>query len=132
MSFTSYFKNLFIATLILTLLTYFLCRLEQFASTQLFIWSSLVFFFLLSCGVYAMASRGISTANNHRFVSMITGSFTGKLLLCVVYVLVYALIVRPEGKPFFIIPFFIYYIVFTVMEVWALLKLTKQTGHKSK
>jgi hypothetical protein len=77
-----------------------------------------------------MAARGISTNNSYRFVSMVTGSFTGKLLLCVVFILMYALIAKPAGKPFFILPFFLYYIVFTVLEVWALLKLNKQASRK--
>lgn len=123
MNSTNYFKKLFIVTVILALLALLANQTELFVSFQLFTWLSLTFFFLVSCGVYLMASKGVSANSSYRFVSMVMGSFTGKLMLCTVFLLLYVVIAKPQGKPFFIIPFFILYIVYTVMEMIELLKL---------
>lgn len=133
MNSTNYFKKLFIVTVILALLALLANQTELFASFQLFTWLSLTFFFLVSCGVYLMASKGVSANSSYRFVSMVMGSFTGKLMLCIVFLLLYVAIAKPQGKPFFIIPFFIFYIVYTVMEMIELLKLnSKKNTEKQK
>lgn len=130
MNFPAYLKKLLIVSVPLALMVIFSMQAEAFAKYQLFIWGSLAFFFVLSCGVYLLAAKGVVNNNNHRFVSMIMAAFTGKLLLCVIFILAYALVIRPQGKPFFIIPFFVFYIVFTSLEVVELLRLTRQANKK--
>jgi len=132
MNFNSYFKKLFFVTVALSILVWLLNQTEIFSPVQTFIWISLAFFFLISCGVYLLASRGIATDSSYRFTAMVSGSFTGKLLLCVAFILLYVVVAKPQGKPFFIIPFFVFYIVFTVLEVVELIKLNKVKSKSSK
>ena len=96
-----------------------------FQAFQLFSWIALLFFAIISQASMALLFRGIKNKSNHQFVGMVSASTTVKLLSSAGFIVIWALAVHPE-KPYFIIPFFFYYIVFTIFDVGLMLKLIKQ------
>lgn len=92
---------------------------------QSFTWISLLFFFLLTALSLYIGIRGLDKTG-YGFVASINGIVLLKLMLSVVLVLIYVLAARPKD-PKFIIPFFLFYILFTVFEVreWMIVQKMK-------
>ncbi|HUM48358.1 MAG TPA: hypothetical protein PLD84_15610 [Chitinophagales bacterium] len=93
------------------------------ASFQIFTWISLAFFSLITALTLYIGLKGLEK-NSYGFVASVNGIVLVKLMLSAVLVLVYVLIERPKD-PKFIIPFFIFYIVFTIFEVREILMAQK-------
>ena len=93
------------------------------ASFQIFTWISLAFFSLITALTLYIGLKGLEK-NSYGFVASVNGIVLVKLMLSVVLVLVYVLIERPKD-PKFIIPFFIFYILFTIFEVREILMAQK-------
>ncbi|MEO6167372.1 MAG: hypothetical protein ABIO46_05925 [Chitinophagales bacterium] len=99
------------------------------ASYQNFTWISLAFFSLITALTLYIGIKGLEK-NSYGFVASVNGIVLVKLMLSVVLVLTYVLIARPKD-PKFIIPFFVFYILFTVFEIRELLMAQKiKTGKK--
>jgi len=85
----------------------------------------LIFFFMFSL-VAVWLSQNALRANNHRqFLNALTGSMVAKVLLTAFLVLIFGLVERPKSV-LVVIPMFVYYAVFTVLEVVEFLKLNRQ------
>lgn len=88
-------------------------------SFQDFTWLSFTFFALLTALTLYIGLRGLEKSS-YGFVASVNGIVLLKLMLSVVMVLVYVIFAKPK-EPQFILPFFIFYILFTVFEVRELL-----------
>ena len=89
------------------------------ASFRDFTWLSFTFFALLTGLTLYIGLRGLEKSS-YGFVASVNGIVLLKLMLSVVLVLVYVILTKPK-EPQFILPFFIFYILFTVFEVRELL-----------
>jgi len=91
-----------------------------FQSFQLFSWLALFYFFLLTAITGYMGFRSLEKSP-HGFVAGVNGIVLVKLMLSVGFLITYLVITKP-GAPNFIFSFFAFYIVYTVFEVWLLVK----------
>ncbi|MBK6484419.1 MAG: hypothetical protein KBF32_02325 [Chitinophagales bacterium] len=98
-------------------------------SFQDFTWLSFLFFSLLTALTLYIGLRGLEKSS-YGFVASVNGIVLLKLMLSVVLVLVYVIVTRPK-EPQFILPFFLFYILFTVFEVRELL-LAQKAKSKDK
>ncbi len=123
----SAFIKLVIFTAIIAVLTaianFFIPALLPF---QAFSWISMAFFFLVTAVTIYIGLNGLGKSS-YGFVASVNGIVLLKLMLSVVLIIVYMLLARPKD-PMFILPFFAFYICFTVFEVRAL--LIAQHQHK--
>lgn len=89
----------------------------------------LVFFFVFSIIAVFLSQNALVTSNHRRFLNAITGSMVAKVLLTAFVVLIFALVDRPKSV-LVILPLFVYYVVFTVMEVSEFMKLNRKAALK--
>lgn len=94
-------------------------------SFNLFSWVTLFFMAGISQITMLLLFRGIKNKSNHQFVGMVSASTTIKLLCSAFFIVLWAVITHPVNA-FFILPFFLFYIVFTVFDVGLMLRLIKQ------
>lgn len=125
----SYWRKYFTVTLILIVFCGAASKLVKLQPYENFTYSIFIFYAVLSPLLFLWASKGITSKNNYKFVSAVTGSMTVKLLLSLVFVVAYAVLFKPE-KPYFIIPFFVDYSCYTILEVAEMMKLTKTSNSK--
>lgn len=85
----------------------------------------LAYFFLFSVIAVFLSQNALVASNNRRFLNAITGSLVAKVLLTAVVVLIFALVDRPKSI-LVVVPLFIYYVVFTVLEVSEFMKLNRK------
>lgn len=86
---------------------------------------SFLLFFGLSVGLYEVGRiSSSSTANKYAFIRVVMISVFLKMMLSIILLFVYTKVSHPSTR-FFLIPFFINYLVFTVLEVWVLMRLGK-------
>jgi hypothetical protein len=85
---------------------------------------SLAFFVFLSAGMYFPAAKAAISKDKNAFTRLIMMFTFGKLLLTVVLVIGYQKLSRPPDN-FFLLPFFLVYIAFTIFETIFLTKLGK-------
>lgn len=118
-------------TFIMAMFCVAVSRLEKMQPFESFTIAVFIFYALVSPVLFWWASKGILSNNNYKFITAITGSMTVKLLLSLVFVVAYAFLFKP-GKPYFIIPFFVDYSCYTILEVVEMMKLTKIANRKSE
>ena len=95
-----------------------------FAPHFLFAVISLGVFFLLSAVMYFFAVRAAVSKDKNAFTRLIMGFSFAKMLPVIILVVVYKKIQNPEDG-FFLIPFFLIYVVFTIFETVFMTKLGK-------
>ena len=130
--FKSYWRKYFIVTFFLLFFSASISKLAILQPFESFNYSIFIFYAVISPFIFWWACSGITSKNNYKFVATVTGSMTVKLLLSVIFIVGYAMITKPaEGtKPFFIIPFFVDYCCFTILEVVEMVKLSKASSAK--
>ncbi len=89
-----------------------------------FAWICFVFFTLLTLLTIYITSISAKASNKVKGTTMILGAMGIKFLFSMFLILGYILAVRPDNARF-ILPFFVLYILFTVIETNYLLKITK-------
>jgi hypothetical protein len=86
--------------------------------------AGLAFFALLSLSMYHFAAKAAVSKDKNAFTRLIMVFTFVKLLLSVSIVVVYSKTIQPEGK-FFILPFFLVYLIYTIFETGFMTKLGK-------
>jgi hypothetical protein len=129
------FRSFIIQLIILTAATAILIAIANyfipfFQAQQSVTWISLAFFFLLTIITGYIGFRSIEK-NAYGFVSNVNGMVMLKLLFCVGFVVAWLLIAKP-GKPYFVIPFFILYVIFTFFEIRQLVMAQKRQSQQQK
>ncbi|MCB0707682.1 MAG: hypothetical protein KDC34_20340 [Saprospiraceae bacterium] len=126
MSFRSFVVNLFSLTLLTVLVLYATQQVWPLMKQhQLLSWLSLGFFFLLSVLMYWTGLVTSRSENKNMFTAAVLGFVFGKMALSLMIVVIYTKEVQPESK-YFILPFFLVYLVYTVFETYFLIRLGKQ------
>ncbi len=125
--------SFYIRLLLLCLVLVAICAIVQFSNSSSFIntfaYSSIAFFAIVTALIHFIARRSIAGNNHRRFSTAIMGGMTIKLFSSALFVLIYSLFKKPESI-IIIIPFFIFYISFTVLEVMEFMRLNKMLQEK--
>ena len=77
---------------------------------------------LLSVGIFFVSKRTAVAENKYLFGNAFMGITTLKLFLCGGTLAAYILLGNPENK-LFVIPFFLIYLTYTILEVLVLVRL---------
>jgi hypothetical protein len=97
---------------------------ELIQKYQLFSWVSWGFFVLFSMAVFMLCSKTAKSENKNTFGQVFLLSILFKLMFCGLWVIAYALIVKPQSA-YFVLPFLFIYLTFSVYEVYFVTKLAK-------
>jgi len=124
-----FIKRLFIIDLVLLVILVVLQLAVSLPGIMPFSWFCLVFFNVIGIIIFFVAARGVLHKSSHRFMAFFSGSFLLKFLFCILGVIGYVLIMKPKTI-LIIVPFFIFYAIFTSLEVSELMFLLK--GIKKK
>ncbi|MFT5168760.1 MAG: hypothetical protein ACI8P3_004005 [Saprospiraceae bacterium] len=126
-----FFKNLIGLSTGLMLVIFLLPYIPLFKGHQLFFWMNLGFFLLFTIGVYYLAEKAAYSTNLHTFSSVILGVIFMKMVFIIIIVLIYKKTMNP-GSPWFLVPFFLIYVVFTIFEIYFMTKLARIKPPKSE
>ena len=84
-----------------------------------------LFLFAFFCGAFFAAGKLTArSTNRNAFTGVIFASIFAKLFFSLIFLLAYQKVAEP-GNSWFVAFFFISYLVFTVFEVWFLVKVGK-------
>ncbi|MDZ7877706.1 MAG: hypothetical protein U5L45_08550 [Saprospiraceae bacterium] len=100
---------------------------QLFAQFQQYLnvtWWSLGIFIPLSIGMFFGGKKAAKSADKYFFSNLIMPLTFLKMFFSVVGLVAYRKIYHPETK-FFLLPFFLVYIVFTIFETFFMVKLSK-------
>lgn len=84
----------------------------------------LAFFAMLTTGVYIAASKAALSKDKNAFTRLVMICSFVKMFMAILVVVVYHKFLKPQDN-YFLIPFFLIYIVFTVFETALMSKLGK-------
>ena len=124
MTYSQFLIRLFSLSLILAIIFSFLTSFPIMKGIEVFGWYNILFFLILTSTSYFILSKGISQKSNHNFINSIYVGMMVKFLLCIMMVVGYAFLVKSANK-YFIVPFFLFYIIYNFFETYCLIKLTK-------
>ncbi len=120
----TFYSQLAIVSALVALILFFLNFYELFASHQVFSWISLLSFILFCSLLYFVESKAIHAQDKSLFSKLFLISIFFKMLFCVLLIIAYVVISKPDDQ-YFILPFFVIYLFFTVYEVYFVSKLAK-------
>ncbi|MDX1941109.1 MAG: hypothetical protein SFU99_11190 [Saprospiraceae bacterium] len=124
MSHRSFFAQLSLITLILALVLASALYFSTSKQDQFFSWGTLLFFVILTIGVYFIANQAVKSKNKSRIIALSMGFTFFKMVLCVAIALAYKSLVTNVSYLFVFI-FLAIYIVYTIFETSMLMKLSK-------
>ena len=87
-------------------------------------WISWAFFIVFTIVVYYTSRNAALSDNPHSFTTVILGVVIGKMFFSVLIILLYIKLINPETR-YFLIPFFVIYLSFTIFELHFMTKLGK-------
>lgn len=90
-----------------------------------FSWACLVIFTLLTILMFFAARQASMSSNKNDFTTVALGFSGGKIFLSAILVLVYLKLGKPDTR-FFVLPFLGIYVVYTVFEVYFMMRLGQQ------
>ncbi len=96
--------------------------MPQLAGFEWFGWGCLAFFALLTVAMFYAGHGAARSSNKNDFTSVAMGFSGGKMFLSAIIILIYVELAVPTSK-FFILPFFALYLIYTVFEVYFMMKL---------
>lgn len=125
MSLSTIFKKVALFSVVVGLGIGALHYLQLLGSQPDFAWVCYVFFALLTFLTIYITSLATKASSKSYGTTMILGAMGVKFILSMFMILGYILVVNPEN-PRFVLPFFVLYILFTVVETNYLLRITKE------
>lgn len=90
-----------------------------------YLWAILAVFFLAITILTLLVMRIAKKKGSKRFLYTFLGVSGGKPLVYATIILIYGLR-NPEDLTTFALTFVAYYVIFTIFEVWAIIKLNKE------
>ena len=128
---SSYLRKYFLVTFFMALFVVAITRLSWFSTYEIFSAAIFIFYAVLSPILFWLASKGIMNKSNQRFVAAISGVMTVKLLLTIIFMIVFVIMMKPADG-FFIVPMFVCYMCYTILEVVEMVRLTKKVFPSAK
>lgn len=83
---------------------------------------SLGFMIATTIVMYFLGKAALKSSNQYAFIQLVIASVLVKIVLALGLNMVYVKIVKPDYK-YFILPFIIIYIIYTIFETYALFKM---------
>jgi hypothetical protein len=123
----SYFIKVILLAVILFATTWCVDNFTNVDAIGLVAYGSLIFFFVFSIAAVMFSQNAIAQNNHRKFINALTGSMVGKVLLTALVVLILALVEKPKSI-LVIVPLFVYYVSFTILEVMEFLRLNKKVS----
>jgi len=123
MSLINILKQLFLIAILLAIVLGALTYFGLLGIHVGFSWFCLIYFTAITALMLSLASLSKDAKKNTNKVSALLGSMTLKFILSLLVVLAYAIIFKPDSI-YFVIPFFIFYFIFTIVGTGYLIKLT--------
>jgi hypothetical protein len=74
---------------------------------------------------YIMGRQGLASSNHNAFVRAIYGSMLIKFFLCIVGIVTYVLIYKPDVSKLTVFSLLFIYLIYTVFETLSLFRLTR-------
>ncbi len=125
MAYSRFFIVMMIATIVASLLFYGLSyAIPMLVFSDLF-WWSVALFIVLSFIIFIASKWQIRRGTKGAFVSVVLFNVILKLILCFGLVYAYVQDNNPLSK-WFIVPFLISYVVFTIAETYALTRVSAE------
>lgn len=118
----SFYAQLAIVTLFAAAAAYGINTFPQFADVRPIAWISLGIFVLLSIIMFYAGRKAAFSDNKHDFTNVSLGVTIGKIFIAILFILGYDQLMQPASR-FFIIPFFIMYLIYTIFETYIMMKL---------
>ncbi|MCR9102693.1 MAG: hypothetical protein NXI25_22260 [bacterium] len=118
----AFYLHLALVTLIAAATAYGINTFPQFADVQPIAWISLAIFVLLSVVMYYAGRKAAFSDNKHDFTNVSLGVTIGKIFIAILFILGYNQLMQPDSR-FFIIPFFLMYLIYTIFETYIMMKL---------
>jgi hypothetical protein len=119
-----FFSQLLLLTLLTGLVVFFLLIFEPFSPHKILSYASLLFFAALTAGIYFPAAKAAQSNDRNAFTRLVMVFTFVKMFLTAGLVIAYQRLAQPENN-YFLVPFFLTYIVFTVFETIFMSKLAK-------
>lgn len=111
----------------MALLTGFIPVLAPYVT---FFWLSIALYVLFSLVVHFFAKKAAVSANKLAFTNVTIGSMAAKLFVSIILVVAYKKIAAPPDD-FFIIPFLLVYLCYTIFETNFMVKLGRIDKNES-
>lgn len=96
----------------------------------MFSWFSLLFFLVITTISFQINAFTLLNQLRQHFMQIFLATIVGKFLLSIAFIATYALIATPSTY-LFIIPFFIFFLVYKVIEIVFILQLSKVSPNSS-
>ena len=128
----AFYLQLALVSLIAAATAFGINTFPQFADVQPIAWISLGIFVLLSVVMYYAGRKAAFSDNKHDFTNVSLGVTIGKIFIAILFILGYNQLMQPDSR-FFIIPFFLMYLIYTIFEIYIMMKLGRlntQTDQK--
>ena len=94
------------------------------ASMSPFIIASLLVFAGFNVFSYYLGVRAAASQSPNRFIQLVMVLMILKMGLCIALVVGYINLAQPDSK-LFVLPFLSLYVIFTIFEVWALMRVAR-------
>ena len=120
----NYLKKLILFSAIILIFSFLVFQFPLLKPFQSFVWYSISFFTFLSFITHFILTKGMSEKSSNSFLTFVYLAIFAKMILCVLAVLAYFFIEKPE-KIYFIIPFFLLYICYTSFDTIHLVQKSK-------
>lgn len=124
MSHRNFFIQIGIVSLGTFVLLFLMNQSPHFQPFQIFSYTSLAVFVLLSIGMYLLSARAAVNSDKNLFLQQVLGTTFMKMLLCIVVIVGYFKLAEPPTK-MYAVPFLIIYLIFTIFETYFMMKLSK-------
>ncbi|PSR01835.1 MAG: hypothetical protein BRD50_08125 [Bacteroidetes bacterium SW_11_45_7] len=120
-----------LSTALVAAIVIFVMRDTSFLSNiETFSWISLLFFLILSTISFQLNAFTLLNHLKQRFMQIFLATIVGKFLLSIVLIVSYALIANPSTYRF-IVPFFVFFLLYKVIEIVFILQLSKESPRSS-
>lgn len=95
-----------------------------FAPHQMLSWLTWATFMAFCLSMFSISSKTVHSQDKNLFSKVFIISIMVKLFLSITIIIAYILLQKPQDK-YFVFPFFVIYVIFTVYEVHFVTKLAK-------
>jgi len=117
-----FYRQLGLLTIATAIVLVVLNQYPLFGAHQVLFWALLAFYFLTAVLLFIVGKKLAVSENRNAFTLFVMGAVFVKMLLSMVVLVVYLNFAAPESK-FFILPFFVVYLSFSVFETYFLMKI---------
>ena len=124
MNSSAFIKSL-IATIVISIALYYLLiqLFPSFTYTTL-TWIAIGMFALISVLVFFLANKAINSDNKYSFLNIVVMNLFVKIMASFIIVVAYVKMTEPQDK-WYLIPFTMIYLIFTIFETYFLSKAAK-------